>query len=494
MMMLTRNILVALAAGLFVVACGSGGGDSLAGGGIGGTGITATGAITGFGSIKLNGFELETGGAIREVDGVVDISDGTDDATVLGVGMVVTVTGALNDDGVTGVATRIVYDDAVQGPILGPIVAVDQTKRFTVMGIPVSVSRLGTVFANTDFVTLAVDDWVELSGFFDVDGVLHATRLEIKGGGELEVKGVVGPFGVRTFQLTVTNGATYTVDYSNVSLPSLLTIGDLVEVKGSLSGNTILATEVEREDGGLDDVEKASIEGIVTGFAAGGLSSFQVAGQQVNASGTEVSFEPATLASTIGDGMQVEVEGPIVNGVLQATRVESRAGDIRLAATLASVAPDAGGATGSITLGFAVGNLTLLVDSQTALRDDTDAVDQLSLNDLTPGLDYIEAEAYLGDAGTLVATEIRRDDVDDDQLQGSVDSCAAGVVTILGLGFSLVDGVTSYQDEDEDGAAINSAVDFCASQTSSGFDVRVVDTNDSGQLPDGIADEAELEH
>jgi len=279
-----------LIAGLVVVACGGGGGGSVAGGGIGGTGITASGAITGFGSIKLNGLVFDTTNATRIVDGV----PAADDAA-LAVGMVVTVKGTLSTDGVNGTADQIEYDDDVQGPLQGPIVEVDQTKSFSVMGIQVDVDRIATVFANTDYDLLADGDLVELSGFFDGAGILHASRIEDKGGSQVEVKGQVNSFGPlgRTFTLDVRNGAVqYTVDYSAITLPALLSPGEFVEVKGALANTTIAATRVERIDEGFDsNVDKASIEGIVTGFAAGGIGDFQVAGQQVNAGAA--SFSPA---------------------------------------------------------------------------------------------------------------------------------------------------------------------------------------------------------
>jgi hypothetical protein len=479
-------VLVILA-GLGVVACGGGGGDSFAGGGIGGTGVTASGAITGFGSIKLNGLVFDTSNATRIVDGEPAADD-----SALAVGMVVTVTGTLGTDGVNGTADRIEYDDAVQGPIQGPVVVIDQTKTFSVMGIQVSVNRISTVFENTDYASLLAGDLVELSGFFDAAGILHATRIEVKAGNEVEVKGTVDQFlGLRTFELDVNNGAImYIVDYSAiVNLPPEQF--DYVEVKGTLAGNTIIATEIELEDEGYDDVDKASIEGIVTGFAAGGIANFQVAGQKVDASGA--SFSPAALETSLADGMEVEVEGPIVNGVLQALEVEARGGDFEIGAMVQLVAADAGGLTGSITLDYyPPGSLVVLVDSQTLLRDDTEVVDPLTIADIVPMNDFLEVKAYLGDSGNLVATEIRRDDRGDDLLQGPVENCDGVTLTILGLEFGLDDNVTSYEDENED--PVGSAVEFCA-LANVGALVKIVDEYDDEQLisPDGIADEAELE-
>jgi hypothetical protein len=310
---------------LFLAGCGGGGNSSLAGGGIGGTGITASGAITGFGSIFVNGIEFETAGASRDVDGVTSVSDGTDDDTVLGIGMVVTVTGTLNDDGLTGTAENIQYDDAVQGPVLGPIIEVDTlTRSFTVMGISVIMHMGSTVFSNVDFDTLQSNDLVEVSGFFDADGALQATRIVRIDGSEIdvEVKGTVTGLAGAVFVLAVDFAAatTYTVDATAAELPAGgLADNQYVEVKGTLTGTAIDAKSVELKSGGFTDTEYASIEGIVTDFID--IGNFRVAGQPVDASVAE--FIPAGLVGNLGDGMEVEVDGAIQGGVLMASRVEA---------------------------------------------------------------------------------------------------------------------------------------------------------------------------
>jgi hypothetical protein len=305
---------------VFFAGCGGGGSSSLAGGGIGGTGITASGSITGFGSIFVNGIEFETVGAQLDVDGVTSVSDGTDDASVLGIGMVVTVTGTLNDDGVTGTAENIQYDDAVQGPVID----IDPfTRSFTVMGISVTVQN-NTVFSNATFENLQPDDLVEVSGFFDATGALQATRIVRIDSGEInvEVKGTVTGLAGAVFVLAVDYAAatTYTVDATAAELPAGgLADNQYVEVKGSLTGNVIEATRVELKSEGFADTENASIEGIVTDFID--IGNFRVAGQQVDA--TDAEFNPAGL--NIANGVEVEVDGAIQGGVLMASRV--KAGD-----------------------------------------------------------------------------------------------------------------------------------------------------------------------
>jgi hypothetical protein len=474
---------------LTAIGCGGGGGGggALAGGGIGGTGITAFGTITGFGSVFVNGIEFETSGTLFDVD-----DDDTAIEADLDIGMVVTVNGTLNDDGVTGTADSIEYDDEIEGPVsnLSEDVAA-QTKSFNVFDTTVVVGNSSTVFANTTYVGVAEDDVVEISGFFDEAGTLLATRLEgegtlVPGTTEVELKGTVSGCGgdcINSFNL-----GSVTVNYDGgtdlTEVPGgVVSDGQFVEVKGTLEADdSITAIRIELEDEGLGDTgeNKVSIEGLVSDFS--GIGSFKVAGQAVNATGAV--FVPTSLETGLADGMEVEVEGPIEGGVLQAIKVEARGGEIRIDASVQSTNV----AAGSITLVLNPGNLTVMVDSQTALRDDTGVEDLLALNEINAG-DFLEIEAYEDDAsGDLIATDIRRDDLDDDILQGPVDSCDGSQVTILGLGYTLADGTTIYRDQNE--APLLNAIDFCTAQAAGGFFVKVKD-----ELADydGVADEAELQ-
>jgi len=187
--------------------CGSGGGGGGGGsfaGGIGGTGAVAQGAITGFGSIFVNGIEFATNGSTFDVD-----DDSVATERDLALGMVVTVIGTINDNGVTGVASSIKYDDDVEGPVANtPVEDADMiTKTFTVFDITVVINKNTTVFSNTGYDSIAKNDLVEVSGFFNGVGALVATRVEKEGAlvlgvSKVEIKGSVSGFnGVGTFTL-----------------------------------------------------------------------------------------------------------------------------------------------------------------------------------------------------------------------------------------------------------------------------------------------------
>jgi len=464
--------------GSTLLGCGGGGGGGLVSG-IGGTGITASGTITGFGSIFVNGVEFETGTA------EVTLDDSVGSEAELRLGMVVRVQGTVDDSGTRGTASKVEFDDDVQGPVSGPIVADPDglSKTFTVLGVGVRADSTKTVFDGVGFDTLAVNDWVEVSGFFDGAGELQATRIEKKGdfqpnASEIELKGTVSGLSGTSFTL-----GSFTVEFGGADLSrvpgGVITDGLAVEVKGTLAGTTITASRIAQQDDLFgDDEAKVSLEGIVSNFVSN--SSFTVAGQAVNASAA--IFEPAGLV--LADGVEVEVEGPIVAGVLQAVKVEARGGNIKLEARVSAVNTP----PGTLTLQFVPGTLTVVVDSRTTLRDDTGVDDSLTLSEIV-ATDFLEVEAFRDDStGALIATEIRRDTLDDDSLQGPVDACVADTsVTVLDLTYTLLAGTTAYQDQND--APINGA-DFCTGANTGGFFVKIRDD----LAPDGIADEAELEN
>jgi len=322
----TLFVVSALAASIsLVTACGGGGGGGGVAG-IGGTGITASGPITGFGSVFVNGVEFETTTTSYSVDDSTS-GVGEDD---LRIGMIVTVTGTVNDDGLTGTADSIDFDHELEGPISGAITDNGTTKTFEVMGITVEVSDTTTEFDdNITFATINSGDFVEVSGLPDENGTLIATYIDAsddpyQDGDEVEAKGVVSNLnaGAGSFDLTISAGSipvnfTAGTDLSDLQGGALAN-GQLVEVKGTLQAGgfaPIDATEIETE--GFDDNEDndVNLKGIITNFVSN--SNFVVSGQTVDAS--TALLEPTNL--TLGAGVLVEVEGSIVNGVLIADTV-----------------------------------------------------------------------------------------------------------------------------------------------------------------------------
>jgi len=507
-----KVILVALSVALVGVAgCGGGGGSDVVGG-IGGTGKIASGTITGFGSIFVNGVEYNVDDASIEVD------DSSASESDLRVGMVVTVTGTVSDS--TGTASSVVYDSEVEGPVSGlpvPLPAGATTLAFTVLGTDVVIDASGTIFDNSwpgfSFDTIANNDVVEISGFFsglfNVNGlpVLQATYIEKTGELDLgtttvELKGIVDASrtgGSATFGQSFTvNGITVNLlDASSTDLSgvpdAVVRDGMFVEVKGVLlNPNTVNASRVDEEDTTLgDDGDDVSVEGLVSGFTSLGAIFF-VNGQPVDAA--TATLEPGTLQ--LVNDLRVEAEGTInSSGVLIAEKIESRGGDVEVQAQVNGIeVTNTSLNEGNITMLMVVQGpqtLTVQTNSRTQFEDKTDTVAALRLADIAVG-DYLEIRGFLDDSGAVVASEVRRDGLDGDDLsgedvilQGPVSSAIEPSITILGVTFST-DAGTEFENLLEQPISSSEFYGFLGIGT-------LVKLKDDSVPGDGIADEASLE-
>lgn len=138
------------------------------GDGIGGTGIVGT--ITGFGSIIVNGLEVEfnTSTAVVSDGRPASLQD-------LRIGQVVQGVARTRD----GKLTLDTLD--IQHAVTGPIAAIDQaTQAMTVLGQRVRLNLGGDKAAADAFKTLQAGDMVSVSGQRLADGTIIATRVDQK--------------------------------------------------------------------------------------------------------------------------------------------------------------------------------------------------------------------------------------------------------------------------------------------------------------------------
>lgn len=431
-----------IAAALLIAACG-GGSEQVAG--IDGRGnpapvvaVVSKGAITGFGSVIVNGQVFNTNAATFTIDGSV----GTQ--ADLAVGDVVVIEGTVDANG-NPVASSVTYDDAVEGPIT----AIDLAgETLTVLGQLVRVDA-GTSFGSDDNTDpksineLAIDEVVEVSGFFLANGTISATRIERKAaGGELEVTGTVSNAGATTFEI---NG--FVVDFSGatpLNFPNgAPENGQRVEAKGNLGVNgELIATEVEFKGGDFgDDGDEAEVEGFITAVIS--ASEFEVEGIRVMVN-AQTTYQNGSSANLVLD-RKVEVEGRInASGVLVADSVEFKpTGELRIESLVEDVQ-----ASQLTVLG-----INIAVNSATRFEDDSDAdLEIFNLSNVSVS-DYVEIRAY-DDGGSITATLLERDDFRGDvALRGFVESAADPNFVILGVTiatgpatqFTDSDGVTELQ-------------------------------------------------
>jgi hypothetical protein len=293
---------------------GAGSGTStFAGVGSGGTGAAFQGAISGFGSVIVNGVRIDDSAARITVDDV-DVAE-----TTLRLGMVVGIDGVQDDAG-HGRADSVVSNSWVEGPVASIAVGAGQ---LTVLGVAITVNA-GTVFDGgiTGLAGLVVGDHVEVHGLPDQAGGIRATRIEKNAATRVRLVGTVKASSANTIQV---NGIT--VQTGNAALIGVgkgIAVGDVVRIKGSLvndataaatAATTIAASEVREVSlvSTLPDNRKLNLEGIVTKFTS--ASDFEVGGQRVQAAAG------ARPDGTVTLGAQVEIEGASSGGTVIATKI-----------------------------------------------------------------------------------------------------------------------------------------------------------------------------
>jgi hypothetical protein len=478
-----RNFIALALTVAISLGCGAG---TLAGGGIGGSGLSS-GSISGFGSIFVTGTEYDTNTAGVTLERVAS------PASALRIGMVVVVEGERAASGTTGTAQTVTYDDEIEGPISAITSVSADEKQLAILGQTVTIERNLTRFdasggvAVPSFDTIAVNDLVEVSGFRRATDI-QATYLEKKGVAgatpAIELKGTASGVAGQSFML-----GTIMVNWSNTTTLSNLpsggpTNGDFVEVEGTLNNSaTVQAARIERESAFSGNIDDFEIEGVVSQFTS--LASFRVDGQLVNASGAGVRFEPANSAF-VRDGARVEVDGELVNGTLIAEEVKQRDGEARVYAEIANAA-DINAANGTVRL------LGILIrtDASTQFEDKVLNNPNFGIGGMVAG-DFLEVRGVDDGAGGVIATEVERDATDDPRLRGGVtaiDTVLPGrSVTILGV-VVPTDANTSF---DGFPGTVNDEDDFYAA-VQVGDLLSTRDDQDGDETAIDVADEIEFE-
>jgi Domain of unknown function (DUF5666) len=375
-----------LATAALVAACGGGGGDT-AGVGTGGTGSFSVGTVTGFGSVFVNGIRYEDNGArLVDDDGKVKVL-GTDD-NPLKIGMVVEVTGSVDDSGTVRTATKIAYGAEIKGPVT----AVDAaTGSFDVFGITVRTTST-TVYANFGGVTaLAAGNVVEVHGQPDTNGRIVATYIEreassvaafVAGDGEYRLRGAVtglnGSSPAYAFTLRGvairTNAST---DFDGTPADGLsvsVRLNPTQQGDGSYLAERLKVRTTRYDDSaGLAEGE---VEGYVSGFTSA-ASAFRVGGYPVQL-GSGAVYEDG-IATDLKDGIRVEAKGRIDNGVLVVAKLEFKSRDDNGDGddddvSSGSAEPQFDGTASCISCGatigtFTVKGVTVSYDAVTEFRD-----------------------------------------------------------------------------------------------------------------------------
>ena len=364
-------------------------------GGIEGSGYSG-GGVTGIGSVFVNGIEYDTSQAQIIYDG----ASATEDA--LQVGMVLGVHGDVASDGVHGMAKRVVFDPQ----LVGPVEAIDaDTGKFSILGQPVQTSD-DVVFSGVTPEALAEGDYCTVSGYRGAASLAASyVRCDdiayVPGSTRVKIEGIVSSLAGTTFHI-----GTLAVDFAQAqtnTTAGTLANDALVSVEGvqagsgaALSARRVQVMPVAPARRG----QAVRLEGVISGF--GGLGSFSVSGQPVNAAGA-VRDDQSTLSPA--NDVRISVIGTVDNaGVLQATHFALRPGSEALYSGAVDSVDVANGEVA--VFGLAA---TVSVDGTQLEDGSSTGVRNFGLDDLHPG-DYVELSTYRDVSGARQATRVARRD------------------------------------------------------------------------------------
>jgi hypothetical protein len=326
----SRALLAALFTALTLVACGGGGGGDTT---TASTNTFSQGAITGFGSIFVNGVRYDNSQAKVNNDDDEDSPEqhSNDD---LKLGMHVTILG--NSGSGTDTASIISFGSQLKGPvqtITASITSGTGTATVTTGGSLVILGQTVIVGTNTvfdpislpgGFASILPKDVLEVHGHLDAAAnTLTATRINREdGANKYKITGNVSNLdaGSKSFKIGSENFSYLNIDPTKLSV----TLANSITVKVTLATTqtttgTWNATRIKPAAKKVQgDKNKAEIEGMITAFTS--TSTFSVNGIPVDA--TNAKFPPGRNTTPLALGVKVEVKGSLVNGILIATKVK----------------------------------------------------------------------------------------------------------------------------------------------------------------------------
>ncbi|WP_156890700.1 DUF5666 domain-containing protein [Meiothermus rufus] len=263
--------------------------------------------------------------------------------------------------------------------VKGPVDAVNSLEGFVdVMGVRAKVSAFTYLYReNPDgsYTSLTLADlqpgqYVHLAGLPQDDDSLVATRIEVKRQPKPSVSLRVHARDLNTTAQTFTYGLrTYTVQYQGVVPKGSLGEGSLVKVKGSLVGQTVVATALEvlsptvTPPANPGNPIKMKLEGL--------LGSLDTASQTFTLMGYTVYYGTARVKGSLAEGAWAEVEGYLKpDGSLEAYEVE-----VKYPKGTKGYDGEVKGAISAITADtLTVGGTTFWVDAATIIEREHQAI------------------------------------------------------------------------------------------------------------------------
>jgi len=274
--------------------------------------ITSHGPVTGFGDLAVNGVRYKAGTAS------VTINARPGQLTELETGHIVTLTGRVDDNGLTGRASTVRFDATV----IGPLDNVDSAnRRLSVMGQTVLLDTDTHYSPGIEAVTLAglsVGETIQVSGFADAAGAIRATRVEPTAANvPLQIIGKVSGLDLANLRFAVNR---LTVDYGSallIDVPGGAPSGGMtIKAIGTLSDGLFMVEQLVAAPGPAGVTgQRIQLAGVVTRFR--NASDFDV-------NDMPVSGDSATLYSNGRSSDLALNAGLIVDGVYGSGHIGAR--------------------------------------------------------------------------------------------------------------------------------------------------------------------------
>lgn len=373
------------------------------------------GEITGFGSVFVNGIELNTDNSVISTDESDDDSE-----SILGIGMRVRVVAKLNHDRLSGIASFISYRAHIEGPVTLINLA---ESELVVLGQIIKIDEL-TYFVDTSFESLLEGDFVEVSGIESPDGLL-ATRIKLVPAleSEFRLRGTVSLLDETIRQFNIGD---LLIDYGQADVDGQLANDALVRISSDIGViNSIFIAEDVEVVVPLMEGEPANIEGLITRFRT--HQDFDIDGRPIMTNNTTM-YQNGD-ANELGLNIRVRVFG------------RRNEGQVVIASQIRFLHPVIVEVKGDIdTIDLQANSVQLLgtnvlTDSDTRFIDHSDAqIRQFSLADLGIG-DRVEIRAseLESDDLSLLARRLIRLNNDDD----AVTELSGEILTINRPMFSI---------------------------------------------------------
>lgn len=301
-----------LAGVVVLAACGGGGSDTPARTPTPPTttaaSVYASGPVTGFGSIIINGVRFDdSAAAISDDDGRVMVE------AEIHLGFQVEIEGLHGSDDSHGFAHAI----HVHSALIGPVTVVDTTSgTLTVLGQTVTVNAqtaFDTALAS-GLASVTPGAVIQVHGQFDSASSSYvATRIELDAAAtHYKIRGTITA--LDTTAKTLSIGPT-AVDFSTTTgVPTDLAVGKLVAIRLGITAVSGVWSANAIFDGQhlLHDHDVAHLRGVISAFTS--ATQFSVDGNPVDAS--NATFPEGHSGVVLG--ATVEVEGQLVDGVVVA--------------------------------------------------------------------------------------------------------------------------------------------------------------------------------